>query len=398
MSKRRMGSVGPWAAIVFYLAIALEVVIMITPFTGYFYFVYAPVLGFLEARPATAWLTAFFLPHISDSGDPLLTVLAVLGPVLLGLGLIVFFVCAFQVYSAKLLRRGVVSGGLYARVRHPQYLGLAIAGLGLLLYWPRFLILVLYVTMLFVYYLLARDEERRMERKHGDSYRRYAESLPMFVPGSFGGRWIARRVGGRRLGGWGLSAAFGVTLLASLGVAAAARAYSRGQLTTFQEGNLVAVSLTGGTEATLRARLDLALEDPQVQERLAEHPADHTLVAYVLPQDYMMQHLIADLGEHEAHHGGGDASGLGAAIAHLLNMYVLKPRRQLRAGADSPEQRVIFTMAETPANRAVPLGRALAARVLRLPLFFTDLDETSVLMTMDTPPRISWGAIPVPAF
>lgn len=398
MSKRRMGAVGPWAAVVFYLAIAFEVIIMITPFTGYFYLVYAPVLGFLEARPATAWLTAFFLPHISESGDPLLAVLAVLGPILLGLGLILFFVCAFQVYSAKLLRRGVVSGGLYARVRHPQYLGLAIAGLGLLLYWPRFLILVLYVAMLFVYYLLARDEERRMERKHGDSYRRYAESMPMFVPRSLGGRWIGRRIGDRPLAGWGLAAAFGVTLLASLAVAAGARAYTRGQLTMFQEGNLVAVSLTGGTEATLRARLDLALEDPQVQERLGEHPADHTLVAYVLPQDYMMQHLIADLGEHESHHGGGDAPGIGAAILHLLDMYALKPRRQLRAGADSPDQRVIFTMAETPTNRAVPPGRALAADVLRLPLFFTDLDTASALMTMDTPPRHTWGTIPVPAF
>jgi len=108
---------------------------------------YAPLLGWLEARPWTAWLTAFFLPHITYTGSPLLTALAWLGPVLLTLGLGIFLVCAAQVYSAKLFRRGVVTGGLYRSVRHPQYLGLGVAGLGLLLYWPRFVILVLYVSM-----------------------------------------------------------------------------------------------------------------------------------------------------------------------------------------------------------------------------------------------------------
>ena len=40
---------------------------MVTPFTLYFYSVYAPVLTWLERSPWTAWLTAFFLPHITYS-------------------------------------------------------------------------------------------------------------------------------------------------------------------------------------------------------------------------------------------------------------------------------------------------------------------------------------------
>ncbi|MBI3016151.1 MAG: hypothetical protein HYY65_14065, partial [Candidatus Tectomicrobia bacterium] len=175
---------GPGAVILFYLLIGLEVIIMITPFTVYFYSLYAPVLNRLEASPWTSWLTAFFLPHITASDNGLLTLLAYLGPILFALGLLLFFVCAAQVYSAKLFRRGVVTKGLYAHVRHPQYLGLGIAGLGLLLYWPRFFILVAYITMLFVYYLLARNEEGRMERKFGQSYRLYKEKIPaMFLPG-----------------------------------------------------------------------------------------------------------------------------------------------------------------------------------------------------------------------
>ncbi|MBI2291542.1 MAG: hypothetical protein HYU73_14665, partial [Betaproteobacteria bacterium] len=101
METREWKIVGPWAAFVFYLAIALEVVVMVTPFTAYFYSIYAPVLNWLESNPLTAWLTAFFLPHISYTGDPILTALAYLGPILFGLGLVIFFVCAYQVYSAK---------------------------------------------------------------------------------------------------------------------------------------------------------------------------------------------------------------------------------------------------------------------------------------------------------
>jgi hypothetical protein len=122
------------------------------------------------------------------------------------------------------------------------------------------------------------------------------------------------------------------------------------------------------------------------------------LVAYVLPQDYMMQHLIADLGEHEAHHGGDGDPPIVAAIKHLVQMYALKPLRQLRAGAASPRQRVIFTEPRTPAGQSVLPDRALAAGVLRYPIFFSDLESDQVVMIMDTPPRHSWGAIPGPAF
>lgn len=398
MSSRRWPGAGYWAVFLFYLAIALEVVIMITPFAAYFYSVYAPVLRFLEARPATAWLTAFFLPHVTYTGDPLLGALAYLGPVLVGIGLAAFLLSAFQVYSAKLRKRGVVSRGLYRRVRHPQYFALAVAGLGLLLYWPRFIILVLYVTMLFVYYLLARHEEREMARKHGDAYRAYAAALPMFVPWRrpLHGNPAGSEVGAVRRGALALT--FVVTLGVTLAVAAALRGYSKAHLATVREGNLLAVSLSGGKPQALRGRLASVLAHPDVAGRLAEHPPAHGLVAYVLPQDYMMQHLLADLGEHEAHHGGGEDGGFRIALTHVIEMYGLKPRRQLRAGTASPRYRLIVTEAVTPDGRPVGVDDALGAGVLRFPLFFADVEEGRVAMTMDTPPRHSWGTIPVPAF
>ena len=303
----------PGAAFVFYLLIALEAVIMITPFTVYFYAVYAPVLNRLEAHPWTAWLTAFFLPHITYTGSPVLVTLAWLAPVLLTLGLAVFLACAIQVYSAKLWRRGVVTGGLYRLVRHPQYLGLGVAGLGLLLYWPRFIILLLYLSMLFIYYLLARHEEARMEARFGEPYRRFCEATPMFL-----GKFHTR--------------------------------------------------------------------------------PDHSLVAYLVPREYMMQHLIADLGEHEAHHGGPRETGVRAVLGHLGQMYALKPLRQLRDGARSLDRRLIFAEPLTAGGVNVPIARALDADVLRFPLFFAELGDSAVTAAMETPRRHSWGTIPVPAF
>jgi hypothetical protein len=55
----------------------------------------------------------------------------------------------------KIRRRGAVTGGIYRLVRNPQYVGLAVMGLGTLLLWSRFLVLVAFVTMLVLYRLLA---------------------------------------------------------------------------------------------------------------------------------------------------------------------------------------------------------------------------------------------------
>lgn len=400
METREWKIVGPWAAFVFYLAIALEVVVMVTPFTVYFYSIYAPVLNWLESNPLTAWLTAFFLPHISYTGDPVLTALAYLGPILFAAGLVIFFVCAYQVYSAKLLRRGVVSGGLYAWIRHPQYLGLGIAGLGLLLYWPRFIILVLYLSMLFVYYLLARNEEGRMERKFGDAYRDYKSRISMFVPGEPGGKVSAWLIGWSRHKGWALATAYVLALAVGVGLAFGLRSYSKAQVPTVAESGVVAVSLSGLPKAGVQGLLRASLESAQVKELTVKYHnrPDHALVAYVVPQDYMMAHLIADLGEHEAHHGKAEAQGALAVMKHLGEMYGLKPLRQLRDGRSSREQRIIFTEALASDGKSVPPRRALDVDVLRYPLFIAELNGTEVALAMEVPRRHAWGNIPVPAF
>ncbi len=392
-----------WGAVIlFYLLVAFEVIIMVTPFTVYFYSVYAPILTWLERSAWTAWLTAFFLPHITYTGDPILLTLAYGGPVLLTLGLAIFFLCAGQVYGAKLFRKGVVSGGLYRWIRHPQYLGLAIAGLGLLLYWPRFFILVTYVSMLFVYYLLARNEEGRMLRKFATGYAEYLGRTPMFLPGNPGGRLARALFGARPIRGFLLLGLYTLSLLGATGIAFGLRAYSEAQLTEVWANGILAVAMSPEDQRDLTSTLAQVVHSPDVEALLQKYHAHptHTLVAYVLPQAYMMQHLLADLAEHKAHHGEGEQGGVLAVVKHLGEMYALKPLRQLRDGAAQAAQRVIFTEALTPAGRSVGPWNVLDTSVQRYPLFFADFDAKAgrVTLAMETPRRHTWGTIPVPAF
>ncbi|MGE5850782.1 MAG: methyltransferase family protein [Candidatus Methylomirabilota bacterium] len=398
----RGGKVAWGAAAVFYLLVALEVIVMVTPFTIYFYSVYAPVLTWLERSPWTAWLTAFFLPHITYSGNSFLVGLAYGGPVLLTLGLGIFFLCAGQVYGAKLFRKGVVSGGLYGRVRHPQYLGLSIAGLGLLLYWPRFFILVTYISMLFVYYVLARNEEGRMLRKFGAGYGVYLDRTPMFLPGNPGGRLFRVLFGPQEWHGPHLIRLYAFTLLVAITLAFGLRSYSEAQVPLIWRDGLVAVAMSPTDSGPLSRTMAQVTQDPRVQTLLDKYHTrpGHTLVAYVLPQEYMMQHLIADLDEHKAHHGEGEQGGILAVLRHLGEMYALKPLHQLRDGANATAQRVIFTEALQPTGNSVRREEVLDISVQRYPLFFADLDAQAglVTLTMETPRRHTWGTIPVPAF
>ncbi len=163
----------------FYLVVVLEFLFMISPLGLYFYGSYGPVLNVLHRSPWTSWLTGFFLPHFSHTTSPILNSLHPIGFGLAFAGLLLFAAAALPVYAAKLLRRGQVTGGLYRFVRHPQYLALAVLGLGTLLIWPRFLVLLSYLTMLYLYYFLARHEEAVCLERFGATYSAYQK---MFLP------------------------------------------------------------------------------------------------------------------------------------------------------------------------------------------------------------------------
>ncbi len=76
----------------------------------------------------------------------------------------------------------LVTEGIYSRVRHPQYLGLFMIILGLLIQWPTIISLLMAPVLLWSYVRLARREEGEMEARFGEAYRIYKERVPAFVP------------------------------------------------------------------------------------------------------------------------------------------------------------------------------------------------------------------------
>ena len=76
----------------------------------------------------------------------------------------------------------LVSDGPYAWVRHPQYSGLFLISIGLLVQWPTIITVATWPLLIAVYYQLARREEREAEAVFGDAYRAYEVRVPMFVP------------------------------------------------------------------------------------------------------------------------------------------------------------------------------------------------------------------------
>ena len=159
--------------ILFFFVMAFEVMIMISPFAFFFYSVFSPVFNFLGSHAATRWATLFFLPHMILPPTLFLQSVRVAGSVLFLLGLVTFTVCALQVYLGKIFKWGIADQGLYRYIRHPQYLALGLWGIGMAILWPRFIVLATLSVMFVLYYFLAKDEERRMLGRYGDSYRHY---------------------------------------------------------------------------------------------------------------------------------------------------------------------------------------------------------------------------------
>ncbi len=84
-----------------------------------------------------------------------------------------------QIHTA---RGGLVTDGIYAFARHPQYTGLFLVIIGFLVQWPTFLTVLMTPLLLYAYVHLARVEERRAEFEFGGAYDEYVGTTPAFFP------------------------------------------------------------------------------------------------------------------------------------------------------------------------------------------------------------------------
>jgi protein-S-isoprenylcysteine O-methyltransferase Ste14 len=399
------------SAIVLYFIVALEIVIMISPFAFFFYAAFNPFLLFLNQSPITRWLTAFFLPHMVVPPNGVLTVIRILGSVFFVGGMLIFFICAAQVYIGKLLKKGVATKGIYTLIRHPQYLGLGFGALGLAIMWPRFLTLTLLAVMLFLYYLLAKDEERRMTDRFGESYISYMNRTGMFFP-----RFTERASKGssklqQRLSFGKAILIFVMLLVIVIGSGFILRTYTVRHLALKQVNGVDVIAITKEDLIAAEQLLPSVLQAPAVASKLEpfEKSKGHRLLAYFIPINYVMQGMIADTGAkwklfeqhktigmitefilHPFGHLTGGHKGHGAMGAHDLSMH------------DSPamKRRIIFIEVSEDNHEITSPFDDFDINIVRTPLFFADvhLHTGEILQVQNTPAGSGWGTVPTPMF
>ena len=99
---------------------------------------------------------------------------------LVAIGMALLAVGWAQVFGA---RHELMTRGLYAVVRHPQYLGLMLIVIAFNIQWPTLLTLAMAPVLIVMYVRQARREDGELSARFGSEYLRYAERVPAFIPG-----------------------------------------------------------------------------------------------------------------------------------------------------------------------------------------------------------------------
>ncbi|MNW41755.1 hypothetical protein D3C74_189050 [compost metagenome] len=273
-----------WGAWLFYFLIAFEFFYMASPFAVYFYSIYEPALQFFNQSPLLSWLISFFLPHaVRETTSALINLHTIVGAILTLVGFLGFILGAIHIYYYKLAKKGIVTGGIYNYIRHPQYSSFIICSFGLLILWPRYIVLIMFITMLFVYYLLARAEERECVTKFGASYIEYRSKTGMFLP--------FRIFSGKTFSSWAttktrkwifLLCAYMMTIVLAIGIANVIQRLTINSLYAVYSTNSATISISKIKTDTLNQIIQIALSDETVQSKVVQNNNDRYL-NYVLP-------------------------------------------------------------------------------------------------------------------
>ncbi len=286
-----------------------------------------------------------------------------------------FLAAAGQLYWNKFRSLGMVTHGLYALSRHPQYTALALLGLGALLLWPRFLVLIAYVLMLFLYRALAAMEERECEWTFGEPYRAYQARTPPILPGLPPSSKLAAipaaTVDRAPLTQAALGAIGGIAV--AVLIAFALREYSLSQITALYENHVAVLSPAPLSESELRAAYQVALKDPAVRNIML-NAGDEPLVIHVVPANWHLADLPLEIAPGR---GGHDTP----------------------ANFDRRHYKLLFSRPRSHEPRASWKDIVRYAYGLK-PLWLARVDvATREVTAVETPPsHVRWGDIPTPLF
>ena len=219
MSHDAMPAYGPWSLVVINAAVFIIFAFSFTKprtardwrsfgaFSGFIVALFAEMYGFpLTIYLLSGWLQRSYPgldPFSHDAGHLWSTIFGLKGNPHFGLlhvlsdllifGGFVLLSAAWKVLFEAQRRHELATTGVYAYVRHPQYVAFVAIMLGFLLQWPTLLTLLMFPVLVAMYVHLARSEERDALAEFGEEYRRYMGRVPAFIPRLSGGPPMSTR-------------------------------------------------------------------------------------------------------------------------------------------------------------------------------------------------------------
>lgn len=360
-----------WGAFAFYLVIAFEFFYMAGPFAIYFYSVYAPILNFFNRSPVLSWLSSFFLPHaVRETSSFYINSLEIVGAVLAITGFLAFCIGACQVYYHKLAKKGIVTGGIYNLVRHPQYASFIVCSFGLLILWPRYIVAILFVTMLFFYYFLAKVEEAECERKFGQSYIDFKNRTAMFLPFRLSFLPMLQRQKGKKI--ITIICLYLLSIAMILGISKGLNILTIESLYATYTEQSANLALCKMSDEKINDVLSIALSDDVVANKLSKFDSSTMFFNYVLPTEWFVAEIPMN--------GVQLTKGHKSPTNYNQNLY-----------------KVILTKADMRDGVNVPGKGILTSVYLREPIaeVWVDLSTYTIIKVLDMPEEIKYQGVPV---
>lgn len=415
-------SISAYGSIAFFIVMAFEFMIMISPFAFFFYSVFNPIFKYLGQYAITGWLTTFFLPHMILPPTLFLKAIRILGSLFFIIGVVVFLICACQVYLSKIFKWGVAIRGLYAYIRHPQYMALGIWGIGMAILWPRFIVLASLSLMFILYYFLAKDEERQMLNQFGETYSQYMNKTGMFFP-NFIEKSFSRF--GKMMPPT-ITECFLIPLIIitiTIGTGFILRAITLYQLPFENRNNITLISiLPEDNNYDMKVLNSISGTTDKIKINFLNDKKYY--LGYLMPADYIMQGMIANTGIEfhlfKKHHTLAMISDWvlhpfghlrRSPSEHMAKMHNVDPaiarRHHCPIGIDEenldckhcPYRRVIFVQADKNYGKHFSGKEFLSFNIVRTPVGFIDINvQTGEIVNMKEVEKTSaWQDVPTPA-
>ncbi len=140
-------------------------------------FLLSSILGItIEPTGETGHLIAVALDHLGILGleKGVFLVMAV-SSVMILVGLALIILGWRKIHKAE----GLVTDGIYRYSRHPQYLGILLITSAFIIQWPTILTVIMWPILVTMYIRLAQKEEKEMEEKFGEGFRKYKNETAM---------------------------------------------------------------------------------------------------------------------------------------------------------------------------------------------------------------------------